>query len=400
MVRARQTRGVSGATAAQIQARADARPGTRKARVFGVAATALVLAAAAGCSQSSSPPAANAAGASAPSTTSGATTSGGAALESYGITGALPVKLRNGTIKIALVRQLSQGDFFEQWLAGAQAEAKALNVKLEVSSGNGNNAQQALYLQEAINEEVDAIIVDHGFPQTMQPVIAKAKAAGIPLVAFDVDPGVATDPVLDQADKTVAAEALSLLKTNSGGKAQVIYAYVAGYRPLDLRNETWVAFKKANPGIKQVAQVGVVNSDTTSQTANQIKAALLAHPGVTAIFAPYDAFAQGALLAIDELGLQKKVKIYGADVSTADIDAMTQAKSPWVDTAATDPADVGEVAVRAAVRLVLGLSVPADLVIPPQLITQSFLTSHSVSNMSQLVADLPGLNTPTIASIP
>lgn len=359
----------------------------------------LALAALAGCSQGSSA-----------SANGGATATGGAsvaasgtaaaALESFGVTGPLPASLKKGSITIALVRQLSQGDFFEQWLAGAQAEAKALNVRLEVSSGNGNNAQQALYLQEAINEKASAIIVDHGFQQTMDPVISKAATAHIPLVAFDVDPGVASDPVLDQDDQKVAAESLSLLKTDSGGKAQVIYAYVAGYRPLDLRNETWVAFKKANPGITQVAQVGVVNADTTSETANQVKAALLAHPGVTAVFAPYDAFAQGALLAIDELGLQKKVKVYGADISTADIDAITQSGSPWVDTAATDPADVGEVAVRAAVRLALGYSVPSDLIVPPQLITQKFLLSHKVTNMSQLVTALPALNTPSIASIP
>jgi simple sugar transport system substrate-binding protein len=361
---------------------------TRRTKATGmVTAAALVLAAVAGCSQGGSPT----------TTTSSKT---GAALESLGITGALPAKLKSGTIKIALVRQLSQGDFFEQWLAGAQAEAKALHVQLEVSSGNGNNAQQALYLQEAINEKVSAIIVDHGFQQTMDPVIAKAATAHIPLIAFDVEPGVASDPILDQDDTVVAAESLSLLKTDTGGKAQVIYAYVAGYRPLDLRNETWVAFKKANPGIKQVAQVGVVNSDTTSETADQIKAALLAHPGVTAVFAPYDAFAQGALLAVDELGLQKKVKVYGADISTADIDAITQSGSPWVDTAATDPADVGEVAVRAAARLALGLPVPLDLIVPPQLITQQFLISHDITNMSQLVADLPALNTPSIASIP
>ena len=378
-------------------------PGNGGIRRGGAAAVLLALAALAGCSQGS-PAGGSTAGSGATSgtgATSGSTTgSSGAALESFGITGALPARLAAGTVKIALVRQLSAGDFFEQWLAGAEAEAKALHVKLEVSSGNGNNAQQALYLQEAINEKVNAIIVDHGFAQTMQPVIAKAATAHIPLIAFDVQPGVAADPILDQDDPVVAAESLSLLKKNTGGHAQVIYAYVAGYRPLDLRNDTWEAFKKANPGIKQVAQIGVVNSDTTAQTADEAKAALLAHPGVTAIFAPYDAFAQGAVLAVDELGLQKKVRVYGADISTADIDAMTAADSPWVDTAATDPADVGEVAVRAAARLVLGDKVPLDLIVPPQLITQQFLTSHDVTNMTQLVTDLPSLNTPGIASIP
>jgi simple sugar transport system substrate-binding protein len=365
----------------------------------------LALAALVGCSQASSGSGSSGAAATTGSAATGAASSGSSAnttsaATAYGITGALPAKLAGGTVKIALVRQLSQGDFFEQWLSGAQAEAKALHVNLEVLSGNGDNAQQATYLQQAINEKVNAIIVDHGFAQTMQPVVAKAAAAHIPLVAFDLQPGVAADPVIDQDDPVVADEALSVLKQDTGGKAQVIYAYVAGYRPLDLRNGAWDAFKKANPGIKQVAQIGVVNSSTVPQVADQAKAALEAHPGVTAIFAPYDAFAQGATLAVDELGLQKKVKIYGGDISTADIGTMTAANSPWVVTAATDPADVGRVAVRAAALLVLGDKVPLDIVVPPQQITQQFLLSNKIVNMVDLRAGIAALNTPSIVPVP
>lgn len=388
----------------------ESRGHTRSARAGWTAAGALALAALAGCSQASSGSGSSGAAATSGSAATGAASGGSASSGSsasttsaaavYGITGALPAKLAGGTVKIALVRQLSQGDFFEQWLSGAQAEAKALHVNLEVLSGNGDNAQQATYLQQAINEKVNAIIVDHGFAQTMQPVVAKAAVAHIPLVAFDLQPGVAADPVIDQDDPVVADEALSVLKQDTGGKAQVIYAYVAGYRPLDLRNGAWVAFKKANPGIKQVAQIGVVNSSTVPQVADQAKAALEAHPGVTAIFAPYDAFAQGATLAVDELGLQKKVKIYGGDISTADIGTMTAANSPWVVTAATDPADVGRVAVRSAALLVLGDKVPLDIVVPPQQITQRFLLSNKIVNMAELRTGIAALNTPSIVPVP
>ncbi len=387
----------------------ESRSHTRSARAGWTAAGALALAALAGCSQAASGSGSSGAAPTSGSAATGAASGGSAstgsanttsAATAYGITGALPAKLAGGTVKIALVRQLSQGDFFEQWLSGAQAEAKALHINLEVLSGNGDNAQQATYLQQAINEKVNAIIVDHGFAQTMQPVVARAAAGHIPLVAFDLQPGVAADPVIDQDDPVVADEALSVLKQDSGGKAQVIYAYVAGYRPLDLRNGAWVAFKKANPGIKQVAQIGVVNSSTVPQVADQAKAALEAHPGVTAIFAPYDAFAQGATLAVDELGLQKKVKIYGGDISTADIGTMTAATSPWVVTAATDPADVGRVAVRAAALLVLGDKVPLDIVVPPQQITQQFLLSNKIVNMAELRTGIAALNTPKIVPVP
>jgi simple sugar transport system substrate-binding protein len=315
-----------------------------------------------------------------------------------------PGKFGTGGVHIALVRQLSSGDYFEQWLAGAQAEAKELKVTLDVSSGDGNNDKQALNLQTAINNKADAIIVDHGFAQTIQPAISKAVAANIPVVAFDADPPKDAPAgkvvTLDQDDHQIAGQSLGRLKQDTGGTAKTIYVYVAGFAPLDRRNETWEQFKKDNPGITQVAKIGVVNSSTASAVADQAKAALQAHPDVTAIFAPYDEFAKGAALAVKELGLQNKVKIYGADVSTADIGVITQPNSPWVATSATDPANVGRVAVRAAALKVAGLPVSDALQVPPALITQQDLRARSIVNVQQLATAVPALETANVAPIP
>src|SRR5690606_5719536 len=131
-------------------------------------------------------------------------------------TASAPERFASGEVRIALVRQLSSGDYFEQWLAGAEAEAKAIGVRLEVSSADGNNDKQALNLEQAVNTKVDAIIVDHGFADTVQPAIKKAVEAGIPLVAFDVDPGTPEAVVLGQDDHRIAAKALEVLKADTG----------------------------------------------------------------------------------------------------------------------------------------------------------------------------------------
>ncbi|MEU8247328.1 substrate-binding domain-containing protein [Nonomuraea sp. NPDC048916] len=315
-------------------------------------------------------------------------------------TAAVPAKFASGDVRIALVRQLSSGDYFEQWLAGAQAEAKALNVTLEVSSGDGNNDKQALNLEQAVNQKADAIIVDHGFAQTVQPAVKKAADAGIPLVAFDVAPGTPKAVVLSQDDHQIAEQALGALKADTGGAGEVVYVYVAGFAPLDRRNETWTQFKKDNPGVKQVAQIGVVNSSTASAVADQAKAALQANPDVKAIFAPYDEFAKGATLAVKELGLQDKIKVYGADISTADIGVITEPDSPWVATSATDPSNVGRVAVRAAALLVGGEQVGPALKVPPALITQKRLRDGAITNIEQLTQAIPALSTPDVARVP
>ena len=65
------------------------------------------------------------------------------------------------------------------------------------------------------------------------------------------------------------------------------------------------------------------------------------------MFAPYDEFAKGVKIAVDEAGLSKDIKIYSADISTSDIAAMREPDSAWAATAATNPAVVGQVSVRA-----------------------------------------------------
>jgi simple sugar transport system substrate-binding protein len=302
-------------------------------------------------------------------------------------------------VSIALVRQLGSGDYFEQWLAGAQAQADELGVTLNVFNANGDDAQQATDLDAAVAQNPDAIIVDHGFAETVQPGIAAALDADIPLVAFDVDAGDDRAIAIEQSDHDLAQSVLDQLVADTSGKADVLYVYVAGFAPLDNRNEVWEDVKAGNPGLNQVAQIGVVNDNTAAEVADQAKAALQANPGVTAIFAPYDEFAKGATLAVQELGLQDTVKIYGADISTADIEVITADGSPWVATAATDPANVGAVTIRAAYLAATGGDVESAISIPPTLITQAALLEKGVATIQDLTEAFPELKTPDVAKV-
>ncbi len=303
------------------------------------------------------------------------------------------------SVDIALVRQLGSGDYFELWLAGAEAEAERLGVNLSVYNANGDDAQQALDLESAINEGVDAIAVDHGFTETVQPGVTAALDADIPVVAFDVDAGDDRAITIAQSDSDLASLVLDELVADTDGEAQVIYAYVAGFAPLDRRNAVWEDVKAENPDLEQVAQIGVVNESTASEVANQAKAALQANPDVTAIFAPYDEFAKGATLAVQELGLEDSVRIYGADISTADIEVITADSSPWVATAATDPSNVGAVTVRAAYLAATDADLEQAIEVPPTLLTQDALREAGVSTVEELSGAFPELSTPDVAPV-
>src|SRR6202012_1550322 len=114
-----------------------------------------------------------------------------------------------------------------------------------------------------------------------------------------------------------------------------------------------------------------------------------AHPEIRVVFAPYDEFARGAKLAADEANLSSKLRIYSADISTSDIEAIRAPNSAWVATAATNPAVVGAVSVRAAALLLAGQEPEHHIVVKPTLITRDDLVKNNIKTIAELGEKFP-----------
>jgi simple sugar transport system substrate-binding protein len=121
----------------------------------------------------------------------------------------------------------------------------------------------------------------------------------------------------------------------------------------------------------------------------QARVALAAHPDITVIFAPYDEFARGVKMAVDDAKLSSQIKIYSADISTPDIVAMREPGSSWAATAATNPAVVGRVSIRALAMLLAGEDPGRNIIVPPTLITQAQLRDADITDMESLGTKLP-----------
>ena len=314
----------------------------------------------------------------------------GAALPAFadGLAGA-PAPFDKGGVKIALVGYISGGDFFEAFQSGAQRQAKALGVDLRIFPGKQDAALEREQIEQAINLNVKGIVIDHGLPESLKDVAQKALDAGIKVVAFDVNLDNPKIPQVEQSDHLLARLSLEQAIKENGESFTAGYVYVAGFAPLDRRDETWTEFKKKYPGIQEVACFGAVNATTAATVDDQAKAVLRAHPEITVVFAPYDEFARGVKLALNELGLADKVKVYSADVSTADIREITEKDSPWVATAATNPAVVGAVSIRAAALAVAGQDPGHNIVVEPTLLTQDGLRKAGVTTVEELSAKVP-----------
>ncbi|XDO63794.1 sugar ABC transporter substrate-binding protein [Streptomyces sp. RLB1-33] len=86
---------------------------------------------------------------------------------------------------IAMVTHAPSGDtFWDTIRKGAEAAAAKDNVKL-IYSNDETAADQANLVQNAIDQKVDGIAVTLAKPDAMKAVVAKAEAAGIPVVGFN-----------------------------------------------------------------------------------------------------------------------------------------------------------------------------------------------------------------------
>jgi simple sugar transport system substrate-binding protein len=187
----------------------------------------------------------------------------------------------------------------------------------------------------------------------------------------------------------LAALLLDQTVKDNGDAFSAGYVYVAGFAPLDRRDAVWREFKSAHPKVQEKARWGTVDNPIAQSVANQAAAAYRAHPDIRVVFAPYDEFARGAKLAADEAKLSSKIRIYSADISTADIEAIRAPNSAWVATAATNPAVVGAVSVRSAALLVAGQDPGHRIVVKPTLITRGDLVKNNIRTIAELGAKFP-----------
>ncbi|SMC44660.1 substrate-binding domain-containing protein [Primorskyibacter flagellatus] len=292
-------------------------------------------------------------------------------------------------VTIALVRYLSTGDFFQAYLSGVETQADALGVNLRVLDSRQDAALQADMVDQAIALGVDGIIIQHGLTESMREAAQRAVDAGIKVVAFDVNVENEAIPQIEQSDYLLGKLALEQAIADNGDSFAAGYVYVPGIAPLDRRHVAWEEVKQANPGITETARVGTLDNPIANANANQARAALQANPNISVFFAPFNEFAKGVKIAADELGLSGDLSIYSADVSTADIALMREPGSAWKATVATNPSVVGEVSVRALALMLVGENPGASVVVPPTLITQSFLNDNNIRNMEDLGAKMP-----------
>lgn len=315
--------------------------------------------------------------------------------ENSNIVAEIPEKIAGKQLKVMVIRKIGGDDHTAQFLAGAKEEGESMGIQVDTFSANGDTAKFHDAISQALSKDYDGFIISHGDDAATVDDIKKIVSKGIPVVTFDSNPDIAKiDGVTltSQDDESLALLSFKKLIQDHNGSAKIVYLWVDGFPPMVNRNRVYKLMKEKYPDIKEVERFGVAAADTSVQTQNAVAAMLTKHPKgeIDAIWATWDAFAIGATRAIKEAG-RDEIKVYGIDVSNADLQAMQESNSPWVATAAVDPKLIGAVNFRILLKKIAGEETPKYYDLEASLITSDNLAyAGKAVNMQNLSEIIPG----------
>lgn len=304
----------------------------------------------------------------------------------------IPTAIKDKKLKFAFITEFSTGTHASQHINGAKNLAKEWGIELDVKDANNDQSKMASYLESAINEKVDGILISHGRTETLKPGVEKAVANKIPVVAFDVEIPVDGVTTVDQDDYLLALQGLKKLSEDIDGKGNIAYIWVGGFAPMEKRNRVYDIMLQRYPEIKEVAKFGNASSNTSLDTQTKMEAVLKQFPNkgdIKAVWAPWDEFAKGATRAIKESG-RTDIKVYGMDLSDEDLQIIQEENSPWVASAAVDPTTIGQVQIRLLLKKIAGEQTPKFYSLTPTLVTKEMLPKDKKVNMDDLKDIIPG----------
>lgn len=266
--------------------------------------------------------------------------------------------------KVAVVRNLANGDHTQQFLAGCVEEGEKFGFSVDTFVTDGNDAKCQETVAQVISKDYDAIIVSHGQLSYSYDMLKPAVDKGMKVVTFDTMPfkgGDSSGALLEgctstaQNDQALAELSLGYMmkEFEAGGGTypiKVLKTFMGpGVPPLDRRNEVYKKLEDDGK-IKTVQTISPSDSanargDMTTKTEAilpTIKAG-----DVDAIWGCYDELAKGVLQALNDAG-RKDIPMYTIDISNDDIQLMVKNPEVWKSSAAVDPKLIGIVNMRLA----------------------------------------------------
>lgn len=264
--------------------------------------------------------------------------------------------------RIAVVPKLTSIAWFQRMEVGVKEYAKATGIDaFYTGPSEGDGALQAQAIEDLISQGVDAICVVPFSTSALEPVLKKAREAGIVVISHEASGMTNVDYDIEAFDNAeYGRHFMETLGKSTGGKGE--YLFTVGSLTSESHNQWVDAAKELQlqkfPGMKQYGDK-IETADNQSTSYNKVKEALTANPNIVAIQGSAMPDVAGAALAVEELGLAGKVKIAGTSLVSV---AGKYVKNGTIEMISFwDPALAGKAMIELAVRVLDGEQITTGL---------------------------------------
>lgn len=243
------------------------------------------------------------------------------------------VSAQNKSPIIGLITKTESNPFFVKMKEGAEAEAKKSGAKLLTGAGktDGDNAGQVAAIENMVAAGAQTILITPSDSKAIVPAIAKARQAGVMVIALDspTEPASAVDALFATNNYQAGVLIGQYTKAAVGGKAVKIAT-------LDLFPGQPVGIARHNGFLAGFGVAGITDKTTAQATAPQVVCSqdtygdqakgqtamencLQKDPGINVVYTINEPAAAGAYQALKAAGKEKDVVIVSVDGGCAGV---------------------------------------------------------------------------------
>jgi ribose transport system substrate-binding protein len=281
----------------------------------------------------------------------------------------------DGRPTVALVVKTLNNPFFIDMQRGAEEAAKihGVNLLVQAAEREVDVERQMQIVENLIQRQVGALLITPSGSREIVSAIVKANRAGIPVLILDTR---ADADALVAEQGTIATFIGSdnyeggriagrHLAERMNGQARIaVLEGIPGHETGDARLRGFREALQEFPGMQiVVSQPANWERDLGFNVTQNL---LQAHPTVNALFAASDLMALGATEAIAAAGRTGSITVVGFDAIEEARVAI--GKGTMAASIAQNPAQMGRMGVEAAVKLLAGETLPAEIGVPIELI--------------------------------
>lgn len=288
----------------------------------------------------------------------------------------------NGRLNVAVIIKGTQSGFWKEFLKGVDRAASEYNV--EYYSASADNEEDYEYqntlMREAIDNNVDIIILSAISADDIDPLVEEAVQKGIQVIV--VDSGVNTTLIAAEIGTDNYEAGITLAQTVMEMDIEEIYVGIVNFDKNSANGqEREQGFKEEASRDERIKVVKTINVESNIASAKQGTIELLAeHPEINVIVTMNEWTTLGVGYAIEELECAGGVQVYGFDSNKFCLDML---ESGYIDgLLIQNPFAMGYIGIEKAYNLYYGNRLTErDINTQTVVVTRENLYDNDIQNL-------------------